>query len=109
MSSEHYPDRWVILDLNCVEDGLYKVLGSWSGGYLDGDSWRTSSGITSIKEEGDYLVITNHSGSVYRCHKRGEGMHTLASSIYSSLKDRADVKIVEDIPALVTALSQQGS
>jgi hypothetical protein len=65
------PDRWLIID--CGGDGLYKVFATWSGGYLDGDSWRLNSGIESVEEDGDYLLFHGHSGSIYKCHKDSYG------------------------------------
>jgi hypothetical protein len=83
--STHNPDRWVI-----VGDGSnFKVLGGWSGGYLDGDSWRLSSGLERIEEDGDYYLMHNYSGSVYKCHKNGEGMIMIMSGIFSQLKEQS--------------------
>ena len=39
------PDKWIIVKL---PKGA-KVLGSWSGGYLDGDSWQQPL-VTYIKK-----------------------------------------------------------
>lgn len=47
----------------------YRVLASWYGGYTTSDSWRMSSGITSILETENDYEITNESGSVYYCEK----------------------------------------
>ena len=62
-SREYNPNRWVILSFTDEKETWYKVFGSWSGGYLDGDSWRLSSGLDKIEEEGDYYLMRNHSGS----------------------------------------------
>jgi len=78
----HKPDRWVIVKV----PGGAKVLGSWSGGYLDGDSWRLSSGLERIEEDGDYYLMHNYSGSIYKCHKEMEGMNMVALSIFNQLK-----------------------
>jgi hypothetical protein len=84
--SRHNPDRWVI-----VGDGEnFKVLGGWSGGYLDGDSWRLSSGLERIEEDGDYYLMHNYSGSVYKCHKEGEGMIMIMSGPMSQLEASSD-------------------
>lgn len=53
--SEYSPDRWVIVKFKKEDKTWYKVLGSWAGGYLDGDSWRMSSGLERIEEEGNYV------------------------------------------------------
>ena len=80
--SEYTPDRWLAVEIT-LDDGasLFKILGSWYGGYLDGDSWRISSGATDVKEEEDYYDVTNVSGSVYRCYKRSEGASAYTLSL----------------------------
>jgi hypothetical protein len=80
------PDKWIIVKV----PGGAKVLGSWSGGYLDGDSWQLSSGLERIEEDGDYYLMHNVSGSIYKCHKKMEGMHNLAASILKQLQDMDD-------------------
>lgn len=70
MVNENKPDQWSIIKI----DDIYKVFGSWSGGYLDGDSWRLNSGIDRIEEDGDYWLFYGYSGSCYRCHKRTYGI-----------------------------------
>ena len=84
--SSFQPDRWIVIDI----DGLQKVLAAWSGGYLGSDDWRLSSGIIKIEEEGDFFMIRNHSGSLYKCHKNQEGMTYLSSSIYRDIKTQCD-------------------
>ena len=80
------PDRWVIIN---VPQGA-KVLGSWSGGYIDGDSWQLSSGLKSIEEDGDYYLMHNVSGSIYKCHKKMQGMNLIALSIFDKMKEMSD-------------------
>ena len=66
----YQPDNWVILKITInPKDIHYRVLGGWSGGYLDGDSWRLNSGITKVEDDGDYLLFHGYSGSVYKCYK----------------------------------------
>jgi len=45
------PDNWVVIKMN-GDDPHYRVLAGWSGGYLDGDSWRMNSGITRVEDAG---------------------------------------------------------
>lgn len=56
--SEYTPNKWEIVRL---QDGdkepVFKVLGGWSGGYLDGDSWRMSSG---LEEDAERHLRLNH-------------------------------------------------
>ena len=71
---ETTPNGWSIIEQVTEERGTdYYVFASWSGGYLDGDSWKRNSGITKIEEDGEYYLFHGYSGSVYRCAKSGEG------------------------------------
>jgi len=72
--SEYTPDKWTI-----VGDGeVFKIFGSWAGGYLDSDNWRLSSGLKSIEENATdingELLMHNHSGSIYKGHRNNEGV-----------------------------------
>lgn len=93
--AEYSPDKWVIIKPKDKEE--FKVLGSWSGSYLYGSSWRLSSGIVGIKQDGDYYIVQNHSGSIYKCHKKMSGMNAIASSIFSSIEDKAEIVDIEKI------------
>jgi len=68
------PERWVILRL---PDNNYKVFGTWSGGYLDGDRWKLNSGIEKVDQDDDFYYFTGFSGSCYKCNKRSYGVATL--------------------------------
>lgn len=85
--SNYTPDNWVVLKINY--DGMitYRVLAGWSGGYLDGDSWRMNSGVTEVKEEGDYYEFYGSSGSCYRCHKKGYRLTMANAGVYNALKE----------------------
>jgi hypothetical protein len=39
------PENWVILKITNNGEIVYKVFGSWVGGYLGSDNWRINSGI----------------------------------------------------------------
>ena len=86
--SEYYPDNWVVLKIKQgkLDSGLYKVLGGWSGGYLDGDSWRMNSGISKVTENGDYLKFWGYSGSCYVCHKDTYRLTMANAGVYNQLK-----------------------
>ena len=81
--STYEPDSWVVLK---VPAG-YKVLGGWSGGYLDGDSWRMNSGIVSVTEDDHFYNFWGFTGSCYKCPKGGYGLRMSTSGIYEQLKD----------------------
>lgn len=64
----HYtPDGWTFIKIQVYGEvkPLIKVFGSWSGGYLKGDSWRVNSGVTKIKENLDEYIVSGYSGSQY--------------------------------------------
>ena len=87
------PHHWVILDLGNNQD--YKVLCGWSGGYLDGDSWKINSGIHKIVEEENCYRIYGISGSEYICNKNGEGLHFSFAYVYDDIvKHHPEVKTV---------------
>jgi len=82
MARTYNPDKWIIVKFTSPKNGdVYKVLGGWSGGYLDSDNWRVSSGLERIEEDGDYLLMHNYSGSIYKCHKKAEGVTGLSGSM----------------------------
>lgn len=100
--SEHRPDGWVIMEQE-QSDGKkeYFVFGSWSGGYLYGDSWRANSGIKSVEKDGDDYLFHGYSGSVYRCSAHSEGrisaynagvMNHLAESSNATIVNYDDIK-----------------
>ena len=87
--TEHNPDSWVIIKITGIEDKpFFKVLAGWSGGYLDGDSWRMNSGIDKIEEDGDYWRFIGASGSVYRCHKEGNSMRMSMAGTWMRLQEK---------------------
>ncbi len=74
VGNEYMPEQWVILKIVSEEHGtVYKVFGSWRGGFADGDNWRLNSGITEVDEQDQYYDFSGYSGSVYRCYKVREG------------------------------------
>jgi hypothetical protein len=68
------PDKWVVVKIyNNTDTPLYKIFATWSGGYLNGDRWKMNSGIKSMESDDDYYYFIGHSGSCYKCHKKGYG------------------------------------
>jgi hypothetical protein len=59
----YQPNLWVVLKIG----DIYKVFGSWYGGYLHGDSWRLNSGIREVKIVDKIIEFHGYSGSVYEC------------------------------------------
>ena len=91
--TEYTPNNWVIVKIVHPKDTVYKVLGGWSGGYLEGNSWRMNSGITQIKEDKDYYYFHGYSGSVYKCFKISE---TVRMNIAGTLNNLIKVAECEE-------------
>lgn len=90
----YQPDNWILIKIMPGgEDLFYKVLAGWSGGYLDGDSWRMNSGVDRVEEDGDYYDFIGASGSVYRCHKESEMLRMNCGFIYEQMKEKWGDKI----------------
>lgn len=85
----YHPDKWVVIGINTGEEIIYKVLGGWYGGYLDGDSWRMSSGVVSVETNDTHHTLSNYSGSSYVCHKDCYGTSGYTASIYSTYVESA--------------------
>lgn len=84
---DYCPDRWEIVEIN---KDLKKVFGCWFGGYAGSNSWRMSSGINKVEDVGNAYRVTNHSGSVYLCHKDSRGMHSYGSGVFNTYKAEAE-------------------
>ena len=82
------PDNWVILKITNKSEPFYKVLAGWSGGYLDGDSWKMNSGIVKVTKDKDYYYFTGESGSVYKGHKESQTVRMNISGVLSQLLER---------------------
>lgn len=69
------PQGWVILKFSTPTNTFYKIFSSWRSGYLDGDSWRLSSGsinFPTLSECGKYWVWPQESDSCYHLPINGE-------------------------------------
>lgn len=99
------PDQWLLFKISRkeledgeefeftddLEDGpIYKVAGTWHGGYLDGDAWRFNSGVKSVEYDDDDNDILFHgfSGSIYagKSYNYGANSYTLSVIEYYSKK-----------------------
>jgi hypothetical protein len=93
------PDSWVILEVNHEGKQFQKILSGWSGGYLDGDSWRMSSPIKDmhIDVDKDYITVETANGSVYNLPKVYQGLRMSIAGTYNELKAKFgdSVEIVE--------------
>jgi hypothetical protein len=85
--SEYNPDKWVMLKFESKDQTTYKILASWAGSYLSGQSWKLNSGCTRIEEDGQCYLFHGSSGSVYRCHKAMYGMTGYTHGIYANFHE----------------------
>ncbi len=83
--STYTPDVWVVIKIKHGGEVIDKVLAGWYGGYLDGDSWKISSGITETVEFDDRYEFYNYSGSTYVCYKEYQKLSGMTQSIYEGL------------------------
>lgn len=84
----YYPDCWVIAKITNGTNIIYKVLGGWSGGYLQGTSWRMNSGISGFYVQDDVIIFEGYSGSRYHCHVDGEGIKMANAGIIEDFAHR---------------------
>ena len=93
MSQQNYfPDNWVVIKIK-GDDPHYRVLAGWSGGYLDGDSWRMNSGVTKVTSEGNHFKFWGSSGSCYVCHKDSYMLRMNNAHIWTQLQENHGDKV----------------
>lgn len=90
---EYIPDKWVVVKITTNDETLYKVFGSWIGGYLSGDSWRMNSGIESVSLDEDIIIFHGFSGSEYLCHKNSYGMTAYSSGVLLDAIEKSGLNI----------------
>ena len=93
---ETTPEKWVVLKIG---EDVYKVFGSWAGGYLGSDSWKLNSGIKKVAQDENFYYFYGYSGSCYKCGKKQYGV---ACSFAQGVLD----SIVEKSPTPVEILSE---
>jgi len=87
MNNIYTPDNWIVFEAEVNGKTERFVLGGWSGGYLDGDSWRRNSGIERVEDAGDILLFHGYSGSIYKCHKKTNVVRLNIVSIWSAMRE----------------------
>ena len=86
------PNNWVVIKIN-GKDPHYRVLAGWSGGYLEGSSWRMNSGITKVEEDESAYYFSGSSGSTYRCGKQSYGLRHNNAYVWDDLVTRYGDKV----------------
>ena len=85
---KYVPDHWVVLEFDHDGDVIKKVFAGWGGGYLYGQSWKLSSGVTNQREFEDRFEFENESGSLYVCRKSSYGVSGYMTGIFSSFENQ---------------------
>lgn len=89
--SDYTPDCWKIVEIDTSEHGkIYKVLGSWYGGFAGSNHWKLSSGIEDVKLDDGTYVLPQASGSVYFCHEGCERISGLIGMMYASIVEKLE-------------------
>lgn len=84
------PNKWLLVKIYTKKYGIiYKVFGTWGGGYLDSDAWRLNSGISKIQYHKDFYFFEGFSGSIYRCYKNSYGVTGASNmAVLNGLKNK---------------------
>lgn len=84
----YFPDKWVALKITSEkEEIVYKIFGTWRGGYLSGDSWRLNSGVEKVKLSKNTVSFIGGSGSEYICHKDSYGCSVYTDGVLRQIAD----------------------
>jgi len=107
--NEYAPDYWQVIRLVNGNETIYKLFSSWVGGYVNSDSWKLNSGITSIKKVEKVLQMTHGpktvtiaydvagvSGSVYRVPARENCYRTTVytSGILQNIMNKTNAEVL---------------
>ena len=90
------PDNWVIVHIGGT-DPHYRVLCGWHGGYLNGDSWKLSSGIEGVSDCGTYWSMPQTSGSVYHLFKGSEHISGITAGVLATLEAEGITRVNFDV------------
>lgn len=87
-------EGWVVLKYKAPNNKVYyRIFASWRGGYLNGDSWRLSSGseeLPQLSSCGEFWIWPQMSGSCYKLPVNQEdGYTSYTGAILSSIIDRS--------------------
>lgn len=96
------PDKWAIIKIVAKDSGetLYKVMGSWYGGFGGSNSWKLNSGIDNIEKINGCFHYHGYSGSVYVCHESAYGMSMYTHSVYESYRTQCEEAGIGSFEAL---------
>lgn len=96
---KYTPDRWILVEIEGADEKIYKVFCTWLGGYVQGESWRINSGITSVNKEGPGAYALNgRSGSTYFVYTGNYGTSVYTQGVLDSLPK--EVRVMTEREAL---------
>ena len=95
------PDTWSILLFDSPTYGkIFKVFGGWYGGFTQGDSWKLSSGMKDLVDEGDFYSSMQESGSIYQLYKNSEKLSGYQLGIFAGwveqMKEKGGSAVIVD-------------
>ena len=91
-------DNWVVIQIkDPLDDKIagWKILGGWSGGYADGDSWRMNSGVKDWEEHDDHYLFHGYSGSTYKVQKNRETVRMNIAGVIRNLENTGKASWVD--------------
>ena len=86
------PDKWQLIKVKTDEEEIYVIMSGFSGGYLDGDSWRISSKVVACDHDLHSFRFTTVSGSKYFCRKSCVGFTPLSLSVFKKYQEKIGKK-----------------
>lgn len=100
---------FALIKVTTLDDEVYfKVFGSNSGGYLDGDSWRLNSGVVSVQKDENYYYFRGYSGSCYKVPIDGGHISSYCSLVLlQALEKNKGLELV-DIDRVESVLEEFG-
>lgn len=85
------PDLWLLLKITGPNsEPIFKILGSWYGGFGGSNSWRLSSGCLTPEIDGDSIVWPQSSGSTYEVSLKNIGASSYTQNVLASYIDEAE-------------------
>lgn len=90
------PDNWVVIKV-CSEAPHYRLVCSWYGGYIHGNSWRVNSSIVSCTKKDRHFLFEGKSGSLYACHQDSYKMTSIMSCPFEAFRtNNIQVEILDE-------------
>lgn len=101
-------DGFALIKVTDPDETYFKVFGSTSGGYLDGDYWRMNSYVVSVHKDENYYYFRGGSGSCYKVPIGGGHISSHNSLVlHQALHDYPEMELV-DIDSIEIVLEEYG-